>query len=330
MKKKHIKRWIAAALVVLAAGAGVFAYTKYKAAQQASGDVATKEGTSVSASEITWNGKTYRYNDHLSNFLFLGVDTREKTETKTGQADAGQADALYLLSWDRLEGDITVISIPRDTMTQIETFGPGGESLGKSRDHISLSYAYGDGGYESCELAEEAVSELFYGLPIDGYCALNMDGLPTLTDGVGGITVTVPNDSLEEVDARFAKGASVMLKGEDTELFVRYRNIDISQSALTRMERQQEYIRAFGETLKKASEEKELVTDLYTAIEPYMVTNMGKSRFIDLTESLSEGGEVKRWTIPGEGVRGKEYDEYLVDDDTLYEKTVETFYVEKE
>ena len=40
-----------------------------------------------------------------------------------------------------------------------------------------LSYAYGDGGYESCELAENAVSELLYGLPIDGYCALNMDGL---------------------------------------------------------------------------------------------------------------------------------------------------------
>ena len=71
-----------------------------------------------------------------------------------------------------------MISIPRDTMTQIETFGPGGKSLGKSKDHISLSYAYGDGGYESCELAENAVSELLYGLPIDGYCALNMDGLP--------------------------------------------------------------------------------------------------------------------------------------------------------
>jgi hypothetical protein len=26
---------------------------------------------------------------------------------------------------------------------------------------------------------------------------------------------------------------------------------------------------------------------------------------------------------------GKEYDEYVVDDDALYEKTVETFYVEK-
>lgn len=60
-----------------------------------------------------------------------------------------------------------------------------------------------------------------------------------------------------------------------------------------------------------------------------MVTNMGKSRFVDLTESVSEGKKVNRWTIPGEGIQGKEYDEYVVDDDALYEKTVETFYVEK-
>lgn len=144
-----------------------------------------------------------------------------------------------------------------------------------------------------------------------------------------GVTVTVPNDSLAEVDPGYAKGAVVTLKGEDTEQFVRYRNTEISQSAIARMERQQEYIRAFGEALKKASADKALVTDLYKAIEPYMVTNMGKSRFVDLTESVSEGKKVNRWTIPGEGIQGKEYDEYVVDDDALYEKTVETFYVEK-
>lgn len=44
-----------------------------------------------------------------------------------------------------------------------------------------------------------------------------------------------------------------------------------------------------AEALKKASADKALVTDLYKAIEPYMVTNMGKSRFVDLTESVSEG-----------------------------------------
>ena len=105
-------------------------------AAQTSGDVATKDGTSASASDITWNGKTYSYTEHLSNFLFLGIDTKEKAETKTGQADAGQADALYLLSWNRLEGDITVISIPRDTMTQIETFLSKRKSLERAKISI--------------------------------------------------------------------------------------------------------------------------------------------------------------------------------------------------
>ena len=90
-KKKYLKWWIAAVSAVFIVGAGIFVYTQYKAAQT-SGDVATKDGTSASASDITWNGKTYSYNEHLSNFLFLGIDTKEKAETKTGQADAGQAD----------------------------------------------------------------------------------------------------------------------------------------------------------------------------------------------------------------------------------------------
>lgn len=136
-KKKYLKWWIAAVSAVFIVGAGIFVYTQYKAAQT-SGDVATKDGTSASASDITWNGKTYSYNEHLSNFLFLGIDTKEKAETKTGQADAGQADALYLLSWNRLEGDITVISIPRDTMTQIETFSSRAEKVSERAKIISV------------------------------------------------------------------------------------------------------------------------------------------------------------------------------------------------
>ena len=81
-KKKYLKWWIAAVSAVFIVGAGIFVYTQYKAAQT-SGDVATKDGTSASASDITWNGKTYSYNEHLSNFLFLGIDTKEKAETKS-------------------------------------------------------------------------------------------------------------------------------------------------------------------------------------------------------------------------------------------------------
>lgn len=88
-KEKIFEWWIAAVSAVFIVGAGIFVYTQYKAAQT-SGDVATKDGTSASASDITWNGKTYSYNEHLSNFLFLGIDTKEKAETKQVRQTPGR------------------------------------------------------------------------------------------------------------------------------------------------------------------------------------------------------------------------------------------------
>lgn len=284
-----------------------------------------------SSDTITWNGKTYEYNDHLSNFLFIGVDNSETVETTTGEANAGQADALYLVAWDRKENTVTEIAIPRDTMTEIEIYGPGGTSLGSAEDHISLSYAYGDGSYESCELTEEAVSNLFYDLRIQGYCSINMEGIPVLTESVGGVTVTVPNDSLEEAYPEFQEGSQVTLDAENTEAFVRYRDITVSQSALTRQERQEEYIRAFGEAaMAKYTEEASCISEIYSSLEPYMVTNMSTGDFVNIMQSISEGSVLEGWTVPGEGTEGETYDEYIVDEDAFYTKIIETFYQEVE
>lgn len=317
---------LTAVLLLAAAGAGLWLFSGNEKKRDTEADAAGGESSSP---DIVWQGRGYNYNDHLSNFLFVGVDNREKEAAGTGSADAGQADAVYLVSWDRVSGDVAVITIPRDTMTQIEVIGPDGDSLGKTEDHISLSYAYGDGGYESCELTKEAVSELFYGLSIQGYCSINMDAIPVLTESVGGVTVTVPNDSLEAVDERFAEGEQVTLDGSSTETFVRYRDISVSQSALSRTQRQQEYIRAFGEAAQRAyADRPEFVTELYEALDPYMVTNIGNDQFANILESLSSGGTRENWTVPGEAVAGETYDEYHVDDDALYEKIIETFYQE--
>ena len=62
-------------------------------------------------------------------------------------------------------------------MTQIEVFDRDGQSLGLTEQHISLSYGYGDGSYGSLALAEQAVSNLFYGLPIQSSCAMSLDGI---------------------------------------------------------------------------------------------------------------------------------------------------------
>ena len=201
-------------------------------------------------------------------------------------------------------------------MTDVESFDLEGKSLGKSKDHISLSYGYGDGGAESCKLTQEAVSNLFYGLPIQGYLAMNLDGIPELTKSVGGLTVTVPNNSLEYEYPEFAEGAEVTLTEENTEVFLRSRDVDESQSAIYRMERQKAFLNA------------KFAADLFVAIKPYTVTNISEDRLMKLFQTADEGDGYTEWTVPGEGTQGLSYDEYHVDDDALYTKIMETFYQE--
>lgn len=317
---------IAGAAVLAVAGLGYAGIQKKKAAEAASAK-ATAEADG--SNTVTWQGKTYKYNQNLSNYLLLGVDKRTPAETRVGKADAGQADALFLLSLNRKTKEMTMISIPRDTMTDVESFDLEGKSLGKSKDHISLSYGYGDGGAESCKLTQEAVSNLFYGLPIQGYLAMNLDGIPELTKSVGGLTVTVPNNSLEYEYPEFAEGAEVTLTEENTEVFLRSREVDESQSAIYRMERQKAFLDAFSKKAKECYEQNaKFAANLFVAIKPYTVTNISEDRLMKLFQTADEGDGYTEWTVPGEGTQGLSYDEYHVDDDALYAKIMETFYQE--
>ena len=288
-------------------------------------------GSSGAYQTVVWQGETYTYNEHLSNFLFLGIDTRESVETETGMADAGQADALYLLSYDRVTGEMTLISIPRDTMTQIEVFDRDGQSLGLTEQHISLSYGYGDGEYGSLALTEQAVSDLFYGLPVQSACAMSMDGIPELLKSFGSVTVTVPNDSLAEEYPEFQEGEEAVITEENAETFLRWRDTNQTQSALDRMERQQAFLKAFGETvLERYAGNPQGLVDVYESLSPYLVTEIGNSWLLKLAESYLEGASVTEWTVPGRGVRGNPFDEYLVDDSAFYEAVIETFYEKAE
>lgn len=317
---------IAGVAVLAVAGLGYVDIQKKKAAEAASAKATAEADDS---NTVTWQGKTYKYNQNLSNYLLLGVDKRTPAETRVGKADAGQADALFLLSLNRKTKEMTLISIPRDTMTDVESFDLEGKSLGKSKDHISLSYGYGDGGAESCKLTQEAVSNLFYGLPIQGYLAMNLDGIPELAKSVGGLTVTVPNNSLEYKYPEFAEGAEVTLTEENIETFVRSRDVDESQSAIYRMERQKAFLDAFSKKAKECYEQNaKFAANLFVAIKPYTVTNISEDRLMKLFQTADEGDGYTEWTVPGEGTQGLSYDEYHVDDDALYAKIMETFYQE--
>lgn len=267
------------------------------------------------------------YNDHLSNYLFMGVDTEGEAEDATAR-NAGQADAIFLLSLNRVTGEINTVSIPRDTMTEIEAFSVGGKSLGMMKNHINLQYAQGDGKHKSCELMKTAVSNLLGGIPIQGYCSLNMDGIPAMTELVGNVEITVPDDSLSEVNPEFTEGARVTLTKDNVEQFLRYRDVQKEQSALVRQERQKTFLEAY---MKKAQEQYEenasFMTKLYEGLLPYMVTNMGNDVFVKLL-TASEKNAPSVTTIPGEGEQGAYYDEYHVDEAALEELVHQIFYKE--
>ena len=317
-------------IVLSVLGGGYYLLSQKNAASPQNGgqnsDSRNQTDLSQNGDIVEYKGETYKYNDHLSNYLFLGIDTREAVDTYQSQADAGQADAIFLVSMDRATEKIKVLFIPRDSMTRIETFNPYGQSLGETTDHLNIQYAFGDGKEKSCELMKTAVSDMLDGLPIQGYCSMNMDGISVITDFVGGIQLTIPDDSLADVNPEYKKGAVVDITGETAEQFVRYRDIDKTQSALVRQERQKTFLQALVQKAQeKAGEDAGFVTGLYDSVKSYTVTNMGNDIFAKLL-AASQNGITDTETVPGEGTHGENFDEYHIDEDALSDLIISMFY----
>ena len=326
---------IAAVVILLAAAVlcialGVFNRTGISHSEKTEAESGTQGRTAEKANPdaIVYDGKTYVYNDHLTNYLLLGVDTDGSIQEPREPGSAGQSDSVFLISYDRVKETTVGLAIPRDTITQIEKFTPGGESLGFYSDHLNLQYAYGDGKRKSCELTSAAVSRLLSGLPVGGYAAINLDSIPRLTQLLGGVEVTVPDDSLSEKNPDFVKGNKVVLDETNTETFVRSRDRQIEQSAITRMNRQKVFLEAFASKLaQEQKKDASTVTRLFETMKTEMVTNMSNDQFVDIAVAERSGGIQ---TIPGETGHEEVYDVYRVDDAALYKMVLELFYTQTE
>lgn len=279
--------------------------------------------------EIVLDGKKYVYNDHLTNMVIMGVDNEEIPDSTVGSPTSGQADTIYLVSFDRVTGRLNVISIPRDTITEVDVFDRDGEPLGPSTLQITLAYAFGDGKHGSCHNVKEAVSRLFYRLPIQDYCSLTLESMEKICELFGGISVTIPNDSLEKAYPEMSKGAVVNITTENVETYLRYRDTSVSHSALARSERQHAFLKACEEQILKDFYDKpEKIADIYEVFQPYMITNMRAGDFVEIFEKLDPNTPIHVWTIPGKAVTTDKYDEFHIDEDALYNKIIACFFDE--
>lgn len=333
-------------LVVGAGGAfGAYHYLRTSGAEKLQGNVSTvalsmesrEEGTIPANREtdlIYHNGKAYRFNEEMITLLFMGIDQRsEEVEQILGiSGESGQADTIFLVAMNPLNDKIKVIAVSRDTMTEIPIFDARGNYLGEEKNHLGLAYAFGDGREKSCQYMVDAVSRLFYGIPINGYAAFNMSAIATINDAVGGVTVTVPED-LSSVDPLLTKGATVTLKGNSAFYFAKWRNTAIHDSNTLRMNRQKIYLENFfKQAVKAVQKDYTLQATLYQELSQQMVTDISLDKAVYLsTEALNMtfGGE-DLIALKGTAVQGSVYDEYKVDDDALYELILDVFYIEQE
>lgn len=205
-KKNKTVRYIIRGIMILLALillAGICAFGVYHVLR-VSGKLSAKDNISevenriqTDDSGLIWyNGKAYQYNENVITILVMGIDqnSEEIQQIEGISGESGQADSIFLLVMDESKNKVRIIGMSRDTMTPIKTFDYKGNYVGDAENHLGLAYAFGDGKETSCQYMVDAVSNLFYGIPINSYVALNMEAVEQLNDAVGGVTVTIPED----------------------------------------------------------------------------------------------------------------------------------------
>lgn len=291
-----------------------------------------EEGTSGNYSEITWQGETYTYREHLVTILCLGVDGRDKAVENIEIGQGPKSDAIYLAVLDLPKKTLTFLNISRDSMAEIRIFDSLGRDAGLVEAQITLQYANGDGLTSSCELTAAAVSRLLNGIPIDAYCALYWNSIKPLTDTVGPVPVEVPEYMTWVNPPVFHNSGYAELDGRQALEFVRERDIEEAGSNEVRSVYQQQFLQSlYTVTKEKIRKNPLMVWKIWKSVEDYVVTDLTLDQMLALAGWAAEWNveELDIRSLPGECVEGRYHDEFWVDEAGKQELLLELFYEKK-
>lgn len=308
---------------------------KIGAGAEAENGAGKEENTGQEEKEgiVRYHGRTYEFNEDVLTFLIMGIDQRSETvQEYTEGFEGGSADAIFLVILNPHKKKMQILAIDRNTMTDVDMYDYYGTYTKTVTAQICVQHGFGDGTTGSAAYMEKAVSNLLFGLPINGYCAVNMSSIARINDAVGGVDVVVLED-MTKWDKSLVKGKTVHLTGSSAVAYVRGRDLNAFGSAAGRLERQKQYINAL---IQKAKSELKgnpaLPLVLYRELQPYMVTDLNAEKVTYLA-SMAAGfdfGSMDVYKVPGETVMGDVYEEFYTDQDALYELILALFYEEAE
>lgn len=170
--------------------------------------------------------------ENTYNILFCGLDEEGKN-----------TDTILLVSFDAAKKKAKILSIPRDTMSNVD------------RDLKRINAAYGEEDPVDIKRTIEEI-HMLTNLSVDRYAITTFDTFEKLIDALGGVEFDVPQDMKYEdpyqnlkIDLKAGKQT---LSGKESIQFLRYRS-GYLEGDIGRVKAQQTFYKAFFDELMDPS-----------------------------------------------------------------------------
>jgi LCP family protein required for cell wall assembly len=191
--------------------------------------------------------------------LIMGVDAKPNEAIDVGV----RPDVLMVARLDPVAGTCRLLSIPRDTRTELPGYG-----------ETKINHALMVGGIPYQLL----VTEDLLGIEIDRYALIDFAGFKDLVDTVGTIKVKVPEE-VEFAGITIPKGTRTF-DGEEALAYARYRD-PATQGDAGRIKRQWAILRGLGQRVDGRDVPSE-VNQLLPAVEDHLRTNLTATDFAEI------------------------------------------------
>lgn len=336
-RMKRVKKILLIILVLLVtaalvAGASLFAMY-YQGKEQV-----TEKNVNIRAPEnvvvgqkgqyVVYNNERYNYNNDIITILFLGIDRVDSTTKSEVYITNYMSDVISLFVINKKTGVIDIINVPRDIITDVGVYSPDGGYVGLEKQAIAAAFAYGDGEKKSCMNSADAVSRLFYNIPIKTYVSLNLDGFQDINDSVGGVDVVSP-----ETISFFTEGEEYHLDGVMAREFIQARAKDRPDANLLRNKRQQVYCNEFlKKMIARTKSDVSVPVNLFNASAPYSCTNLNAERITYLATEYVVNRDMKFHysSVPVEVKQVGDNAQNYVKEKEFYEMFLKVFYTKAE
>jgi len=221
------------------------------------------------------------------NILLLGMDAG--TIGAKEEYNRHRTDTIIVVSLDRKNKNVKVLSIPRDTRVKIDGYGI---------QKINAAMAFG-----GADLAVKTVKD-FLGVPIHNYVAVKLSSFRNIVDALGGIEIEVKermkySDPAGGIYIDLYPGVQI-LDGDKAEQFVRYRGYP--DADLGRIRAQQQFMEALVKqalrpaTILKLPKIIEVIQEnVETDLQPLEIASLA-----NFARQIKQEN-IKMYTVPGEG-----------------------------